>query len=558
MKALRNTLFEENHIHSTFSDGQHSIRQILEYNYYHDQLDLIFADHVDKNTDWFSCYVKEIQECRKNYPQFAVRIGCEVKILEDGTLNTRPDILEAAEVVIGSVHHFSDIKTMGAEEMIQKEYKLSLLIAQHPDVDIFGHPFSMCNRFHKASPPMGYVRKLYELCKKNGIKFECNAAQAIGSVRALIESEIANGHTEHFSFGSDVHEQLDEIGNATFGFVERITVLVTGAGAGVGQSIIKSLKLSSVRTRIIATDMNPLAAGLYRSDVAYIVPSVDDPAYLSVLQDICTTEHAHLLLIGTDVELDILSKNKDAFEKETGTHIVVSAPETVEIADDKWKTMKFLASHNFPYIRSSLVEDVDDFLCDIQFPVVIKPRCGARSIGFQIVDDEATLRIRLETDGDSLIQEYLPENDEEYTCGAIFYENECYGVIPMKRWLRDGDTYKAIAKHNPDMEHYIEEVGKTLDIMGPCNFQLRYSNGEYKILEINCRFSGTTGAASALGFNVVNALLQKICFGRSLRCLVFRESYVFRYWNEVLVPLDAVDAVSKGHSENPSSTLNKI
>ena len=48
--------------------------------------------------------VEELKQFRKQYPHFKIRIGCEVKILEDGTLNTTKDILDAAEVVIGSVH----------------------------------------------------------------------------------------------------------------------------------------------------------------------------------------------------------------------------------------------------------------------------------------------------------------------------------------------------------------------------------------------------------------------------------------------------------------------
>ena len=107
-------------MHSTFSDGEKSVRELLEYNLLHDQLDMTISDHVDKNTDWFPAYVAEITELRKQYPQFAVRIGCEVKILEDGTLNTTKEILDAAEVIIGRVHHFSGIKSMTKEELLDR------------------------------------------------------------------------------------------------------------------------------------------------------------------------------------------------------------------------------------------------------------------------------------------------------------------------------------------------------------------------------------------------------------------------------------------------------
>ena len=541
-------------MHSTFSDGEKSVRELLEYNLLHDQLDMTISDHVDKNTDWFPAYVAEITELRKQYPQFAVRIGCEVKILEDGTLNTTKEILDAAEVIIGSVHHFSGIKSMTKEELLEKEYELTLMLAGRPDIDILGHPFSMCKRFFNLDVPREYVEKVYALCVKNGIKFELNEKQSMTAIHTLVSEEIAKGHIDHFSFGSDVHENVDEIGDAAFALALPVNVLVTGAGAGIGQSIIKALKLSKVKTRIIAVDMDPLAAGLYRADAAYVVPKATDSGYLKALQDICRNERVELLLIGTDVELEILAKNAEVFEK-AGTTVLVSPPDTIAIANDKWKTTEFLRSHDFPFVRSSLADGIDDFLHANKFPLIVKPRVGARSIGFQVVRDEASLRALLQQNPDLIIQEYLDADDEEYTCGAFFREGQCYGVIAMQRWLRNGDTYKAVALHDAELERFIGQVGSKLTINGPCNFQLRKSKGEYKIFEINCRFSGTTGAQSALGFNMVNALLQHLFFGRPLRNLCFREAQVLRYWSEVFVPLDSVRSMEKGRLEHPDSFL---
>ena len=50
-------------------------------------------------------------------------------------------------------------------------------------------------------------------------------------------------------------------------------VLVTAAGSIVAQGIIKSLKLAQ-RYNIVAADMSPLAAGLWRCDSGILVPAV--------------------------------------------------------------------------------------------------------------------------------------------------------------------------------------------------------------------------------------------------------------------------------------------
>ena len=107
------------------------------------------------------------------------------------------------------------------------------------------------------------------------------------------------------------------------------------------------------------------------------------------------------------------------------------------------------------------------------------------------------------------------------------------------------------------MEKFIQSVGADLRIVGPCNFQLRKSGGEFKIFEINCRFSGTTGAVSALGFNVANVLLQKLFFNRPLHSLMIQEAYIFRYWNEVFVPPEEVVSLAKqGKLEESRSDIN--
>ena len=268
---------------------------------------------MDKNTDWFGRYVEDIKKLRKNYPDFSIKIGCEVKIIdESGELNTTDEILKQAEVVTGTVHHFPNIKSLSLEALIEQEFKLTKLLAENKRIDILGHPFSMVKRFYKADVPEAYVRDVYERCVKNGIKLEYNRKNCPQSVRQLVVSEIAKGNIINFSFGSDMHHDLDELGNSAFDVADPVTVLVTGAGAGVGQSIIKALKLSAIKIHIIAIDAQEQAAGLYRAHAAYIVPRCDDPGYTTRLVEICNQENVELLFPGTDVKLPVLTRDRAA------------------------------------------------------------------------------------------------------------------------------------------------------------------------------------------------------------------------------------------------------
>jgi carbamoyl-phosphate synthase large subunit len=554
---MQHLFFQDNQLHSTYSDGKFSLEEIFEYNRTHDRLDLTITDHVDKNTDWFVKYMKHLNTLRKKYPEFSVKIGCEVKILDDGSLNSTEKILRAPEIVLGSVHHFDGIKQMSPQELMNREYELTKLLAQNKVIDILSHPFSMGHRFHKSNPPAAWVKEVYALCVRHGIKFEYNNKNAPKSVHEFVRGLVKKGEIKHLSFGSDMHDDLSEIGRSGFRIQETVPVLVTGAGAGCGQSILKGLELSSFPLRIIAVDGSSLAAGLYRGDSAYLVPKYSEAGYIKRIIEISKKEKVLFIFVGTDVELAILSKNSKKIQKESGATVVVSNLRAIEIADDKWKTVQFLKKNGFPYAKSGLAKDLPSFIKAGKYPLIVKPRVGARSIGVQVVHTKEELTDAVARTPGAIIQEYLSTENDEYTCGAFFYKGKNYGVMPGQRWLRNGDTYKANFKHDKELETFLAKVGEKLNIFGPCNFQLRKTKRGPVIFEINCRFSGTTGAASFLGFNVQNALIQILHMKRPPSKLFFRESYMLRYWNEVFVDAAQMQELNR-HNQllAPRSDMN--
>ncbi len=552
-------VFEDNHIHSNYSDdAKCSLEEIFEYNNTHDKLNLVISDHVGKNTDWFDARADQIDRLRKEYADFLVKIGCEVKIVdENGELNTTDRILERTEVVLGSVHFFPDMRPMSPKEFLEREFALTKILAQNSRIDILAHPFSMSKRLFRLEPPVEYVQAVYDLCVKNNIKFEYSRRHALDTISNFVKQKIYEGEINNFSFGSDMHDDCGEIGYSTFHIFDPINILVTGCGSAVAQGIIKSAKLSKVNSRIIGIDSSPLAAGLYRSDVACLVPRANEAGYTEAIIKICNQERVDLILVGTDIELPILSHNKEEIESKTAARLIISSTPVISITDDKWKTVNFLKENGFPYPKSYINKNGVDFNKNLGFPLVVKPRFGFRSIGFYIVKNNDELEKITPLVENPIFQEYLSSEDTEYTCSGFFYEKKCYGVMPVKAWRRHGDTYKAEIKRDVDLEKFVEAVGIKLGIDGPCNFQFLKTADGLKIFEINCRFSGTTGTVSFLGFNVVNLLLQHIFLGRELFRLCYREARMLRYWNEVFINESDYDNLRKNnYLANPGSSLS--
>ena len=85
------------------------------------------------------------------------------------------------------------------------------------------------------------------------------------------------------------------------------SIIITGVGGGVGQSVIKSLYGSGYR--LVGVDEFPLAAGLYAVDKAYVIPPPDKPEFADRLLEIAKKEDCALLFPGLDTELPVLARS---------------------------------------------------------------------------------------------------------------------------------------------------------------------------------------------------------------------------------------------------------
>lgn len=315
-------------------------------------------------------------------------------------------------------------------------------------------------------------------------------------------------------------------------------VLVTGAGALLGQGIIRSLQRSALAPWIVAVDPSPLSAGLYWAQTRHLVPLAKDPRYLDRIRELLRTERPDALLVGTDTELPILAEHREALERDFPTRILVSSPRVVAIADDKYKTYQFLRDAGFDYPLTCLPGEEAALVREIGFPLIVKPRVGARSIGVRRVHDEEELARALASSDDPLvIQEDVGSADEEYTASALVFDGVCRATIVMRRDLRDGNTYRAYVEPFPELNRLVRRLGEALGPLGPANFQFRLDRrGRAKVFEINGRFSGTTPLRALAGFNEVEMCLRHLLLGEPVaQPQEIAPMIILRHWAETVV-----------------------
>lgn len=322
-------------------------------------------------------------------------------------------------------------------------------------------------------------------------------------------------------------------------------IVVTGAGALLGQGIIRSLLESTLRPDIVAVDPSPLSAGRYWTPHRRLVPLATDPCYLDRFASLLAEERPDAVLIGTDVELLLFAEHRAELEKRFSTHIVVSSPEVVRIADDKYLTFQFMRKHGFAAPDSVLPGSEDALVERVGFPLVVKPRVGARSVGVRVVRNRAELQ-RAVSEGDNpVIQECVTTDRDEYTAGVLCFDGVCDASIVMRRDLRDGNTYRAFVDDYPELNAQVRAMAEKLSPYGPANFQFRVDGGLAKVFEINARFSGTTPLRMRAGFNEVESVLRRVVRGEAVTQPTVERVTILRHWSETVVrPSEIIESKS--------------
>lgn len=323
-------------------------------------------------------------------------------------------------------------------------------------------------------------------------------------------------------------------------------VLVTGAGALLGQGLIKSLRLASTQYEIVAVDPDPHAVGLYWADRAHLVPLVSESRYVEVLEQIVARERPQAILIGTDVELLPLAQRRDYLKTQYQACVLVSAPEVVRTADDKWLTYQFLRQQGYPHPQSALRDGAAELVRTCGFPLVVKPRVGARSAGVRYVSNWRELDLALQLVAEPIIQQDIGTPQREYTSGVLVSGGRARAVVTMRRDLKDGNTYRAYVETDAPYAETLMSLAETLGADGPINFQFRVADGMPVVFEINARFSGTTPLRAYAGFNEVDAAVRHFVCGDEIPEFSLTPMTILRYYDEILVQAHDVQAVAAG------------
>ncbi len=218
------------HMHTTWSDGAHSVEEMAErckekgYEY------IVITDHSKYlrvanglTESRLRKQREEIERVNDKMSDFHIFCGVEMDILPDGTLDFDDDFLKEMDVVIASIHSsFSQ-----SEEEIMKRMNAAL---DNPHVDIIAHPTGRL-----IGKRQGYAVNIEKLIKKageTGTVLELNAnPNRLDLMADNIEK--AQEHGVMIAINTDAHNfpMLEDmktgVGTARRGYMKKENVLNT-------------------------------------------------------------------------------------------------------------------------------------------------------------------------------------------------------------------------------------------------------------------------------------------------------------------------------------------
>ncbi|MCD6578928.1 ATP-grasp domain-containing protein [bacterium] len=325
-----------------------------------------------------------------------------------------------------------------------------------------------------------------------------------------------------------------------------VCVMVTGVGGGgIGQQIIKALRLANTNYEIIGTDITPLSKGLMEVDYPYIIPKASENNYIACLIALIKKHNVKVLFPGSEPELKIISKERKAFN-DIGVFLPLNPPKVIDICLNKFYTNSFLRENGFYYPHTVVISSINDLEKIDFYPVVLKPNTGGSgSTNVFIVQnsDELILLSKyiLTIYPSFIAQEYIGTTDNEFTVGILIsMDGELINSIAVKRMIMSGLSNKIKVKNrtkNKKLGKYLAvstgitqgEIGRFSEITRQCenialkmgcrstvNIQCRFVDGKVYVFEINPRFSGTTSFRAMVGYNEPDILIKKYISGEKI------------------------------------------
>lgn len=263
------------------------------------------------------------------------------------------------------------------------------------------------------------------------------------------------------------------------------------------------------------------------ADGAVVTPLIYDESYIPFLLDYCVEKKIDFVVSLFDIDLPILSANREAFEK-IGVRVVVSEPEVIDICNDKWRTYCFLKENDLAapatFLEISKAKAALD-TGEISWPLIVKPRWGMGSLGVYEAENEEELEVFFRKTWKSIQSSYLKYEANADLDHCVLIQEKLKGQehgldvmndlegryqntsVKIKYAMRSGETDCAITIDEPVLRALGEKLSYLLHHIGNLDVDVFMVDGKPYVLEMNARFGGGYPFSHVAGVNLPAAIV---------------------------------------------------
>lgn len=157
-------------------------------------------------------------------------------------------------------------------------------------------------------------------------------------------------------------------------------IISTGAGGPAGINFIMSLRIAPEKIFIIGTEADEYFIHLSPSDKKYLVPKAKESGYVNKLNEIIRKERAEFLHAQTDVEVEVVSENREKLE----ANVFLPSKKTVKTCQDKLESAKVWMKKSVPVAKTMEIhaeKDIEKAFEEFGSSIWIRARHGAGGRG---------------------------------------------------------------------------------------------------------------------------------------------------------------------------------
>ena len=299
----------------------------------------------------------------------------------------------------------------------------------------------------------------------------------------------------------------------------RIRVLVIDAAGKQSIAIIRGLKEIGCNVTAICGSKHATGYVSNRPDVKIINPDIAEhngKGAGDLLELVKSKRYDVVMPIG-EMGTDFITRMQE--ELRPFVRLACAPREAYINAFDKQRTFEHAYEIGVPMPKTRLSKQtVEEFLAEVDFPLIIKPRNGLGSIGFHKFEKREDFWPYVEANGIDLdsyvLQEYV-EYDKRL--GTILFVDQngrvCMGYADeVLRWypLDAGSACMIRTIDSPETLRWSADLLKAMKWQGiaALSFMVDKHTGVPKLLEINGRIPASIRLSRQCGYNVAKMLID--------------------------------------------------